>query len=121
MDAIDDDLFETMLNGPFIPMKLALSTEDPSKLVAKKRDEWTDNEKKVVQRDKRAKNILFQSLDDDLFENVVNCKTAQEVWQTLLIMHEGTEEVRENKQSLLVQQYEMFTHISGENITATYE
>ena len=121
MDSIDEDLFETVLNGPYIPTKLAPTTDEPNRVQVKVKEEWTDSEKKAVQLDKKAKNILFQSLEDDLFENVVNCKTAKEVWEALLIMHEGTEEVRENKQSLLTQQYEMFAHVQGENVTATYE
>lgn len=121
MDAIDEDLFETILNGPYIPTKLAPTADDPNRTAVKLRTEWTDTEKKAVQLDKKAKNILFMSLEDELFENVVNCKTAKEIWEALLIMHEGTEEVRENKQSLLTQQYEMFTYITGESITSTYE
>ena len=121
MDAIDEELFETILNGPYVPTKLAPTPEDPDRTAIKLRTEWTDNEKKAVQLDKKAKNILFMSLEDELFENVVNCRTAKEIWEALLVMHEGTEEVRENKQSLLTQQYEMFSHIPGENITSTYE
>ena len=90
-------------------------------MAVKLRVEWTDTEKKAVQLDKKAKNILFMSLEDELFENVVNYRIAEEIWEALLIMHEGIEEVRENKKSLLTQQYEMFSHIPGENITATYE
>ena len=71
--------------------------------------------------DKRVKNILFMALEDELFENVINCKTAQEVWEALLMILEETEEVREKKQSLLSQQYEMFSHVSDEDIIATYE
>ena len=103
MDAIDEELFETILNGPYVPTKLAPTPEDPDRMAIKLRTEWTDNEKKAVQLDKKAKNILFMSLEDELFENVVNCRTAKEIWEALLVMHEGTEEVRENKQSLLTQ------------------
>lgn len=60
------------------------------------------------------------TLEDELFENVVNCTIIKEVWKALLIMHEGTTEVRENKQSLLTPQYEIFAHVSREHIIATY-
>ena len=121
MDAVDEDLFETILNGPYVPTKLAPTTDDLNRMAVKLKAEWTETEKKAVQLDKKAKNILFMSLEKELFENVINCKTAKEIWEALLVMHEGTEEVRENKQSLLTQQYEMFSNIPGENITATYE
>lgn len=47
--------------------------------------------------DKRAKNILLMTLKDELFENVVNYTTAKEVWEALLVKHEGIKEVRKNK------------------------
>ncbi|GKA96024.1 zf-CCHC domain-containing protein [Tanacetum coccineum] len=37
------------------------------------------------------------------------CKTAKEIWDTLLITHQGNSQVKDNKIDLLVQQYEQFT------------
>ncbi|GJZ91299.1 hypothetical protein Tco_0663226 [Tanacetum coccineum] len=36
-------------------------------------------------------------------------KTAKEIWDTLLITHQGNSQVKDNKIDLLVQQYEQFT------------
>lgn len=66
-----------------------------------------------------AKYIIYSSLDDNLFERVVNYKSAKEVWDALVILHEGTEEVRKNKESLLVKKYEIFPHEHGKDIIAT--
>ncbi|GJX93947.1 retrovirus-related pol polyprotein from transposon TNT 1-94 [Tanacetum coccineum] len=37
------------------------------------------------------------------------CQTAKEIWDTLLITHQGNNQVKVNKIDLLVQQYEQFT------------
>ncbi|GKC12429.1 retrovirus-related pol polyprotein from transposon TNT 1-94 [Tanacetum coccineum] len=37
------------------------------------------------------------------------CKTTKEIWDTLLITHQGNSQVKDNKIDLLVQQYEQFT------------
>ncbi|GKA98084.1 retrovirus-related pol polyprotein from transposon TNT 1-94 [Tanacetum coccineum] len=37
------------------------------------------------------------------------CKTAKEIWNTLLITQQGNSQVKDNKIDLLVQQYEQFT------------
>lgn len=89
MDAIDDDLFEVVLIGPYVPTKLAHTTDNANKEVVKILEEWIENEKKLVQLDKRPTNILFMALEDELFENVVKCTTAKEVWEALLVMYEG--------------------------------
>nr|GEX36093.1 zf-CCHC domain-containing protein/UBN2 domain-containing protein [Tanacetum cinerariifolium] len=37
------------------------------------------------------------------------CKTTKEIWDTLLITHQGNSQVKDNKIDLLVQQYKQFT------------
>ncbi|GJY43616.1 hypothetical protein Tco_0431829 [Tanacetum coccineum] len=44
------------------------------------------------------------------------CKTAKEIWDALLITHQGTSQVKDNKIHLLVQQYEQFTILEEESI-----
>ncbi|GKF90743.1 hypothetical protein Tco_0274444, partial [Tanacetum coccineum] len=46
----------------------------------------------------------FHKHDDDLKN-----KLAKEIWNTLLITHQGNNQVKANKIDLLVQQYEQFT------------
>ena len=65
-------------------------------------------------------NILFNGLDKDMFDNVINCTTSKEVWDTIQILCEGTEQVRENKMQLLIQQYEHFHFKQSETLSDTY-
>ncbi|GJR36713.1 zf-CCHC domain-containing protein [Tanacetum coccineum] len=44
------------------------------------------------------------------------CKTAKEIWKTLLITHHGNIQVKDNKIDFLVQQYEQFTILEDESI-----
>ncbi|GJY88011.1 copia protein [Tanacetum coccineum] len=44
------------------------------------------------------------------------CQTAKEIWDTLLITHQGNNQVKANKIDLLVQQYEQFTIPKEESI-----
>nr|GEZ48820.1 DUF4219 domain-containing protein/UBN2 domain-containing protein [Tanacetum cinerariifolium] len=44
------------------------------------------------------------------------CKTTKEIWDTLLITHQGNSQVKDNKIDLLVQQYEQFTIPKEESI-----
>ncbi|GJU13524.1 hypothetical protein Tco_1135920 [Tanacetum coccineum] len=44
------------------------------------------------------------------------CQTTKEIWDTLLITHQGNNQVKANKINLLVQQYEQFTIPEEESI-----
>ncbi|GJR47341.1 hypothetical protein Tco_1315444 [Tanacetum coccineum] len=44
------------------------------------------------------------------------CKTTKEIWDTLLITHQGNSQVKDNKIDLLVQQYKQFTIPEEESI-----
>ncbi|GJT47520.1 zf-CCHC domain-containing protein [Tanacetum coccineum] len=44
------------------------------------------------------------------------CNTAKDIWQSLLITHQGNSQVKDNKIDLLVQQYEQFTILEEESI-----
>ncbi|KAL8120203.1 hypothetical protein AgCh_017376 [Apium graveolens] len=75
-----------------------------------------DTDKEQVQKDKKAMNILFNGVDSDLFDNIINCKTAKDVWDIIQVIYDGTEQVRENKMHFLIQQYEHFHSEEDSNL-----
>ncbi|GKC63275.1 zf-CCHC domain-containing protein [Tanacetum coccineum] len=48
------------------------------------------------------------------------CNTAKEIWKTLLITHQGNNQVKDNKIDLLVQQYEQFVISEDEIIDSAF-
>nr|GEY16314.1 zf-CCHC domain-containing protein/UBN2 domain-containing protein [Tanacetum cinerariifolium] len=48
------------------------------------------------------------------------CKTAKDIWQSLLITHQGNSQVKDNKINLLVQQYEQFNILEEESINSGF-
>ena len=93
----------------------AATGNEPS--VPKPRHEWSDPDTEQLWKDKKAMNILFNGVDGDMFDNIINCKTAKDVWDTIQIICDGTEQVRENKMQLLIQQYEHFHNEESESLT----
>ena len=85
----DLDVWNTIENGPFIPTCIT-----DGKTVTKPRNEWNEDEKKKVQLDWRGKNIITAAIGQDEFFRICSCKTAQEMWDTLQVTHEGTSEVK---------------------------
>ncbi|GJX10858.1 hypothetical protein Tco_0200717 [Tanacetum coccineum] len=54
------------------------------------------------------------------YERIFMCKTAKDIWQSLLITHQGNSQVNDNKIDLLVQQYEQFSILEEESINSGF-
>ena len=62
--------------GPHVPMRAAPGNEP---FIPKPRHEWSDPDIEQVRKDKKAMNILFNGVDGDMFDNIINFKTTKEV------------------------------------------
>ncbi|GKD76528.1 zf-CCHC domain-containing protein [Tanacetum coccineum] len=52
--------------------------------------------------------VIYNALPRKEYERIFMCSTAKEIWKTLLITHQGNNQVKYNKIDLWVQQYEQF-------------
>ncbi|KAL8134079.1 hypothetical protein AgCh_009229 [Apium graveolens] len=64
--------------GPHVPKRAATGNE-PS--IPKPRHEWSDPDIEQVRKDKKAMNILFNGVDGDMFDNIINCKIPKEQYE----------------------------------------
>ncbi|GJX69515.1 retrovirus-related pol polyprotein from transposon TNT 1-94 [Tanacetum coccineum] len=64
--------------------------------------------------------VLYNALPKKEYERIFMCKTAKDIWQSLLITHQGNSQVKDNKIDLLVQQYEQFTILEEESIDSGF-
>ncbi|KAL8134989.1 hypothetical protein AgCh_009857 [Apium graveolens] len=76
----DEAYVECIEKGPHVPIRADTGNEA---FIPKPRAEWSDPEIEQVRKDKKAMNILFNGVDDDMFDNIINCKTAKDVWETI--------------------------------------
>ena len=107
---IDYNLIDIVNEGPHVPMSLIPGTpaigDMPVVLESrspKPKANWTKKDRKLVSQNGKPKSTLIMSLPDDIYHSVVNCQTAKEIWDTLVVLFEGTTEVRKNRRSLLIQ------------------
>ncbi|KAL5577478.1 hypothetical protein UlMin_019177 [Ulmus minor] len=54
------------------------------------------------------------------FNRIRTCKTAKDIWHTLEVIYEGTNQVKESKINMLVHKYELFQMKHDESITQMY-
>ena len=111
LEAQGEEIWNAVENGPFIPTTVVNDV-----VQVKIKTSWTDDDKKKLLFDKKAINMLHSALGMDEFFRISQCKTAKEIWDTLEVTHEGTEEVKRSKLNTLSQEYELFRMQPGESI-----
>ncbi|KAL6585910.1 hypothetical protein OROMI_002554 [Orobanche minor] len=98
-------------DGPFIFMKdnttEGVAAGEPEK-IPNRRNEMSSEERKLANLDNRARDILYQTMDKATMLKIKNCNNAKEVWDTLAVMCEGTELIKENKLSIATQKFDNF-------------
>ncbi|MQL73246.1 hypothetical protein Taro_005599 [Colocasia esculenta] len=94
--------------------------EEGDLLVTNEKDKWTEDDKKKISLNCKAKSILCCALIKKEFNHTSACKSAMEMWKKLRITYEGTDKVKETRIDILVTQYERFQMQSRESITQMY-
>ncbi|GJZ21466.1 hypothetical protein Tco_0558505 [Tanacetum coccineum] len=109
----DINLWQVIQNGDFVSMM-----DDPGKKMEVKTpcELLKDDQKNQLDKNNEAKITLYNALPRKEYERVFMCKTAKEVWHTLIITHQGNSQVKDCNIDLLTQQYEKFSISSEETI-----
>ncbi|GJS82540.1 zf-CCHC domain-containing protein [Tanacetum coccineum] len=109
----DLDLWHVITDGDFLPIKYNFETKKDEIVPFHKQD---DDLKKKLAKNNEAKMVIYNALPRKEYERIFMCQTAKEIWDTLLITHQGNNQVKANKIDLLVQQYEQFMIPEEESI-----
>ncbi|KAK2990894.1 hypothetical protein RJ640_016648 [Escallonia rubra] len=103
-------------NGSIIPIKDGPNgTKIPKGIL-----EMDTQEAHLFSMDDRAKTITSCGHYINEYNRVSASETAQEMWRLLEVTYEGTNQVKETKINILVQQYEVFKAKENESINEMY-
>ncbi|GJQ91387.1 retrovirus-related pol polyprotein from transposon TNT 1-94 [Tanacetum coccineum] len=72
----------------FIPMKAGQR---------KPEGQWTADERKADNLDKRLKSLIMSVFLDNQMNYVINCLTAKSTWDDMILYHEGPSDVKESR------------------------
>jgi len=111
IEAIDLNIWEAIEIGPFIPAMIV-----GNETIEKPREEYDDDERRRVQYNLKAKNIITSALGINEYFRVSNFKNAKEMWDTLQVTHEGTTDVKRSIINTLTHEYELFKMNPNETI-----
>ncbi|GKF60651.1 hypothetical protein Tco_0177437 [Tanacetum coccineum] len=113
----DLDLWHVITNGDFQPIIQNPETKLDEVVPFKNK---TDDHKRRLAKNNEAKMVIYNALPRKQYERIFMCNTAKEIWKTLLITHQGNNQVKDNKIDLLVQQYEQFVISEDESINSAF-
>ncbi|GJR26020.1 hypothetical protein Tco_1102252 [Tanacetum coccineum] len=80
----------------------------------------TDDLKRRLAKNNEAKMVIYNALPRKEYERVFMCNTTKDIWKTLLITHQGNNQVKDNTIDILVQQYEQFIIFEDESINSAF-
>ncbi|GKD23664.1 retrovirus-related pol polyprotein from transposon TNT 1-94 [Tanacetum coccineum] len=109
----DLDLWHVITDGDFCPIQYNPETKKDEIVPF---DKQNDDLKKKLAKNNEANIVIVNALPRKEYERIFMCKTAKEIWDSLLITHQVNNQVKDNKIDLLVQQYEQFTILEEESI-----
>ncbi|XP_038988317.1 uncharacterized protein LOC103698532 isoform X2 [Phoenix dactylifera] len=115
IQAQDYDVWSIIINGPYIPTHIVDNIAIP-----KLEKDWDNNDKKRVQLNAKAMNVLYCALDTNEFNRISTYISAKEIWDRLEVTHEDTNQVKEFKINMLVHKYELFKMEPSETITCMF-
>ncbi|GJT61970.1 zf-CCHC domain-containing protein [Tanacetum coccineum] len=113
----DLDLWHVITNGDFQPTQQNPETKVDEVILFEKQ---SDELKKKLAKNNEAKMVIYNALPRKEYERIFMCNTTKEIWKTLLITHQGNNQVKDNKIDLLVQQYEQFVISEDETINSAF-
>ncbi|GJR38043.1 zf-CCHC domain-containing protein [Tanacetum coccineum] len=74
----------------------------------------------MISKNDEAKIVIYNALPKKEYVRIFMCKTAKDVWNSLIITHQDNKQVKDNKIDLFVQKYEEFVISDDETIDCAF-
>ena len=80
------ELWMLIKNGPLIPKRI----KEDGVAVVKKPEEFDSEDCKMMEKNAKAKELLYFGLGLDEYTRISECESAKDIWDALQVAHEGT-------------------------------
>ncbi|GJU35419.1 copia protein [Tanacetum coccineum] len=111
----DIDLWHIIVHGNYKP-----TIQKEGKVEIIPYEKYKESHKKMISKNDEAKMVLYNALPKKEYERIFMCDTAKDIWNSLIITHQGNKQVKDNKIDLFVQKYEEFTIFDDETIDCAF-
>ncbi|GJR49258.1 retrovirus-related pol polyprotein from transposon TNT 1-94 [Tanacetum coccineum] len=116
-------LKDSVINGPY-KFKLKITAKDTDDVTDIYREERLEDhkgdDKLHYYSDIKAVNILLLGLPVDIYTLINHYQTAKEIWGRVKELTEGTEMTKQERESMLYDEFDKFTFEPGESIHSYY-
>jgi len=116
IQADDYELWMIIVNALLIPMNVI----EYGKTVPKKPQEINSDGFKMMEKNVKAKKLLYFCLRPDEYTRILECESTKEMWDGLQVTHEGTNQVKQSRIELLMRKYELFEMSDKEMVMEIY-
>jgi len=86
IQAEDYELWMLIKNGPLIPTRI----REDGATVVKKPEEFDSEDYKMMEKNSKAKKLLYFGPGPDEYTRISECESAKDIWDALQVAHEGT-------------------------------
>jgi len=90
IQAEDYELWMLTKTGQLIPTKV---NKDGAK-IHKKPEEFNGKDYKTMEKNAKAKKLLYFGLGPDEYTGISKCESAKDIWDALQVAHEGMNQVK---------------------------
>ncbi|CAM8991401.1 unnamed protein product [Rhodiola kirilowii] len=111
--SLDGQLWSIFETGP---LTIPLDTTDPEKPVEKTKDKYTDEDYKKLEKNARAKKVLYMALSPGDQIKVAMHKTAKEMYDGLVRLYGGNEDIKRNRILAAIKDYESVMQRKDESL-----
>ena len=98
------------------PVRITVSVG--GQLVDKSVENYTDEDFELIEEQERALATLTMALSPDIAQGFREYTSAKALWEALIEVYEGNEDMKESTQDMLRQKFNMFNYILGETLEA---
>ncbi|XP_049389484.1 uncharacterized protein LOC125853776 [Solanum stenotomum] len=92
--AEDSELWDIVLDGPFIPTK-EVNEGEITRVIPNTRQQYDEAERKKIEKSYKAKKLLVCGIGAEEYNCISACESANEIWDCLRTTHEEGETIHE--------------------------
>ena len=98
------------------PTILTTSSTDGKSTIPKPKELYTDEDYDKLEVDDRAIAFLHSAIAPHIAQGFRTYTIAKELWEALIEVYEGNEDMQQSRQDLLRQRFNLFNHVIGETL-----
>ena len=69
-----------------------------------------------IEVNSKARHMIFVGLQRHDVDKVKSIATAKEIWQTIIVIHRGSDDMKDNRKFVLQREFHSFRQLDGESV-----